>query len=49
MNGGVGDNIYMSITNNALPFKDGALVKLIGRCFSRIIILVSEWKISDKD
>ena len=45
---GVGDNIYVLITDGALPFKNDALVKLIGRRFFRVVIFVSEWKISNK-
>jgi len=42
VDGGVRDNIYMPITNNILPFKNGALVKLTERRFPRIIIPISE-------
>ena len=38
----VGDNIYISITDNAFPFRDNVLIKLIERRFSRIIIFISE-------
>jgi len=42
VDGDMGDNIYISITNGALPFRDNILIKLIGRRFSRVVILVSE-------
>jgi len=48
VDGGVRDDIYVSITDGIFPFRDGALVKLIGRRFSRVVIFISEWKASDK-
>ena len=42
VNGGVRDDIYISITNNTLPFRDGALVKLIKKHFPRVVIPVNE-------
>ncbi len=39
---GVRDDIYISITDGILLFRDGALIKLIGRRFPRIVIFISE-------
>ena len=46
---GVKNDIHMPITDDALPFRDDALIKLTGRRFPQIIIFVNKWKIPNKN